>query len=120
VATVDDEESRLRLHVFPLIGHMPVAGVRPRHIRDLVSALKQKTSDATKCKGQKLAPRTVRHIYGLLRRMFKSAVIDEHITASPVTVERGVLPKNVDKDPAWRSTAIFDRSEVVNCRHTFS
>ncbi len=112
VATVDNEESRLVLHVYPLIGDMAIADVRPRHIRDLVNALKQKKSEAKKSRGT-LAPRTVRHIYALLRRFFKSAVIDEHIAASPVLVEKGTLPKNVDKDPAWRSTAIFERNEVV-------
>ena len=113
VASVKDESTRLKLHVYPLIGHMAIAEVRPRHIRDLVNALKQKTSESRKCKGEKLAPRTVRHIYGLLRRMFKSAVIDEHIAASPVVVEKNTLPKNIDKDPAWRSTAIFERDELV-------
>ncbi len=113
VATVDDEESRLTLHVYPLIGHMALADVRPRHVRDLVLALKLKTSDARKCRGARLAPRTVRHVYALVRRLFKSAVIDEHLAASPVVVEKGILPKNVDKDPAWRSTAIYERHELV-------
>lgn len=113
ITTAKDEATRLRLHVFPLIGHMALAEVRPRHIRDLINAIKQKTSDAPKCKGERLAPRTVRLVYATLRLMFKSAVIDEHISASPVIVEKGVLPKNVDKDPEWRSTAIFDREELI-------
>lgn len=113
VATVKDETTRLRLHVFPLIGHMALADVRPRHVRDFVHALKDKTSDSRKCKGEKLAPRTVRHVYALLRIVFKSAVIDEHIAASPVVLEKGVLPKSVDKDPAWRATAIYERDELV-------
>jgi integrase len=113
IATVKDEAARLRLHVYPLIGHMALAEVRPKHIRDLINAVKQKTSDAPKCKGERLAPRTVRLVYATLRLMFKSAVIDEHISASPVIVEKGVLPKNVDKDPEWRSTAIFDREELI-------
>lgn len=113
VATVNDEETRLRLHVLPLIGHMAIADVRPKHIRDLVLALRAKTSDAPKCKDDKLAPRTVLHCFATVRRLFKSAIIDEHIAATPVVVEKGILPKNVDKDPAWRSTAIFDRAELV-------
>jgi hypothetical protein len=36
---------------------MAIAEVRPKHIRDLVNALKHKTSDAPKCKGGPLAPR---------------------------------------------------------------
>lgn len=113
VETWKDEAGRLRLHVVPLIGHMAIADVRPKHIRDLINAIKRKTSDAPKCKDKPLAPRTVRLIFGALRLVFKSAVIDEHIASSPVVIEAGVLPKNVDKDPAWRSTAIFEREELV-------
>jgi integrase len=114
VETWKDEAARLRLHVVPLIGHMAIADVRPKHIRDLINAIKKKTSVAPKCKGEPLAPRTVRLIFSTLRLVFKSAIIDEHISASPVVVEAGVLPKNVDKDPTWRSTAIFERAELVS------
>ncbi len=109
----EEETKQLALHIYPLIGEMAIADVRPRHIRDMVNALKEKRSAAPKAKGEKLAQRTVRHLYALVRRLFKSAVIDEHIAASPVMVEKRTLPKNVDKDPAWRATAIFTREELV-------
>lgn len=109
----EEEAKQLALHIYPLIGEMAIAEVRPRHIRDMVIALKEKKSVARKAKGEKLAPRTVRHLYALVRRLFKSAVIDEHIATNPVMVEKGTLPKNVDKDPAWRATAIFTRDELV-------
>ncbi len=111
-ATAADEATRLRLHVFPLIGHMALADVRPRHVRDLVTAIEAKRSDAPKCKGEPLAPRTIRHVFSTLRLMFNGAVFDEVIAQSPVVLEPGVLPQNVDKDPEWRPTAIFDRAEV--------
>ncbi len=114
VETWKDEAGRLRLHVVPLIGHMAIADVRPKHIRDLINAIKRKTSEAPKCKDKPLAPRTVRLIFATLRLVFKSAIIDEHIIASPVVLEAGVLPKNVDKDPSWRSTAIFERDELIS------
>jgi len=114
VETWKDEATRLRLHVVPLIGHMAIADVRPKHIRDLINAIKKKTSTAPKCKDKPLAPRTVRLIFGTLRLLFKSAIIDEHIAASPVVLEAGVLPKNVDKDPTWRPTAIFEREELIS------
>jgi integrase len=113
VDTWKSEAGRLRLHVVPLLGHMAIAEVRPKHIRDLINAIKRKTSDAPKCKDEPLAPRTVRLIFGVLRLVFKSAIIDEAITTSPVVVEAGVLPRNVDKDPTWRSAAIFERHELV-------
>jgi integrase len=107
------EATHLRLHVLPVIGHLDLASVRPRHVRDLIGHLRDKVGTAPKCKGRTLAPRTVRHVFATLRLLFKSAVIDEHIAATPVVVERGVLPKNVDNVLSWRSTAIFSRRELV-------
>jgi integrase len=117
IETVADEAGRLRNHVFPRIGDLPMRAVRPRHIRDLILDLK-KSNVRKRGRGQgmgtkKIAPRTVRHTYSLLRRMFSAAVIDEVIEASPVIVAKGVLPKNVDKDPAWRATALYERDELV-------
>lgn len=112
-ASYRDDEARFRLHVIPLIGDMALADVRPRHIRDLILALTEKTGTGAKCRNEKLAPRTVRLVFAMLRVMFKSAMIDEHIVASPAVLQKGVLPKNVDKDPTWRSTAIFEREELI-------
>ncbi|TMQ20531.1 MAG: hypothetical protein E6J91_03715, partial [Deltaproteobacteria bacterium] len=117
VETVADEIGRLRNHIFPALGHLKMREVRPRHIRDFIKALKnshlhKRGMGKGYAKG-KMAPRTVRHIYGLLRRMFNAAVVDEVIEANPVTLPPDVLPKNVDKDPAWRATALYERHELV-------
>jgi integrase len=78
--------------------------VRPRHVRDLVLALRQ---------DGKLAPRTIHHVYHLTAGMFRTAVADEVLEATPCVLPgRGVLPKKVDKDPAWRASAIYTREEV--------
>jgi len=82
--------------------------VRPRHIRDLVHALKSKCGP----KKKDLAPRTVRHVYGVLHRMFADAVADEVVLANPCCLKRGDLPEKVDKNPAWRSEAVFSHEEV--------
>lgn len=117
IATAHQDTSRLNHHVLPYIGHMPIADVRPRHIRDLIIALRGK--DKAPGKGHsktknlgKLAPRTIRHVFATLHRMFKSAIIEELIDQNPCVVEKNVLPKNVDKDPSWRATAVFDRGEL--------
>src|SRR5438067_12960432 len=106
-----------RNHVFPRMGDMRMRDVRPKHIRnlmlDLRSANVHRRGTGQGFSTTKIAPRTVRHIYALLRRMFSAAVIDEVIEASPVIVAKGVLPKNVDKDPTWRASAIYDRDELV-------
>jgi integrase len=77
--------------------------VRPSHIAGIVQALKNK---------DELAPRSVRHVYATLHRMFEDAVAEEVIPSNPAKVKRGVLPKKADKDPTWRPTAIFERWEV--------
>jgi integrase len=37
---------------------------------------------------------------------------DELTTTTPCVLRKGVLPKKVDKDPDWRATAIYDRTEI--------
>lgn len=101
--TVNDDRARIENHAMPRIGHLPLADVRPRHLRDLIMELRD---------AGELAPKTIRQVSGVLHTMFKSAVIEELIPTNPVVFERGVLPKLVDKDPTWRAQAIFTRAEV--------
>ena len=109
LASAKDDRTRLTLHAMPRIGDLLMREVRPRHIRELIESLKVPPPDATKT----LAPRTVRHVYGALHSMFASAHAEELVDNNPCVVPRGVLPKNMDKDPTWRSGAIFSRDEVV-------
>jgi hypothetical protein len=101
-ASHKDEDCRLRKHMLPRLGHMLLDEVRPRHIRDFVHDLR---------KGP-LAPRTIYHVYQTTALLFRAAIIDELIDATPCVVARGVLPKKVDKDPSWRNGAIYTREEV--------
>jgi integrase len=103
LASAVDDESRFRLHALPGLGAIKLEDVRPRHIRDLVKKLR---ADG------KLAPRSVRHVYGLLHTMFKDATVDELIDTNPCVLTRGDLPKIVDKDPTWRAGAVFTRGEL--------
>ncbi len=106
--SVDDDESRLRIHAVPALGDMLLREVRPRHVQEFVQGLKAKVGTDKK----QLAPRTVRHVYGALHTMFETAVADELIDANPCVLKRSALPKKVDKNPAWRSGAVFTRGEV--------
>ncbi len=45
--------------------------------------------------------------------MFRTAVAEELLSATPCVLLRGTLPKKVDKDPEWRHTAIFTREELA-------
>jgi integrase len=103
LVSASDEDTRLNRHVLPTLGHMLLADVRPRHIRDLVLELRR---------DGKLAPRTIHHVYHATASMFRDAVADELLLATPCVLRKGVLPKKADKDPAWRDTAVYDRTEV--------
>jgi integrase len=106
LSSADDDEARLK-HARAL-DPLDMADVRPRHIRELVFELKKRIGPE---KGD-LAPRTVRNIYGVLHRMFEDAVAEEVIIANPCVLKRGDLPPKRDKDPAWRSSAVYSRAEV--------
>ena len=97
------ERAKIIKHVLPRIGHMLMSEIKPRHLDDLIEALKAEG---------KLAPRTIRSLSGLLHTMFKRAVKDEALVTNPVMMERGTLPKKVDKDPTWRAEAIYTRTEA--------
>jgi integrase len=109
IASADDDEARVRKHALKVLGPLRLEEVRPQHLRDLVRDLQR-----TKKDGKQLAPRTVLHVYGVLRVMFSDAVTEELIRATPCVLKqrRGELPKKLDKDSTWRSTAVYQRSEV--------
>ena len=100
--SVGDDESRLKKHAMPKLGALLLTEVRPRDVRQLVLDLRRTD----------LAPRTIRHIYFALAGMFKAAEAEELIIRAPVALARGTLPGKIDKDPAWRQSAIFTREEV--------
>src|SRR6266542_3773450 len=105
----DMKTDRGRLvHLSPEFLATPLAKVRPRHVRDDIRRLKAKCGPDP----DQMAPRTVRHIYGTLHTMLADAVGDELIDTNPCLLKRGDLPKKVDKDPTWRSGAVFSKSEV--------
>src|SRR5712664_1178804 len=108
IGTAADEAARLRLHAWPILGHVLLKELRPHHVRDMVRALKLKKSAL----GTPLAPRTIRHVYGHLHAMLHEAVVDELIASNPCALKRGELPAKIDKDPTWRSGAVFTREEV--------
>ncbi len=116
IGTAKDEATRLRLHAWPLIGHVLLKELRPHHVRDMERALRTKKS----ARGTTMAPRTIRHAYGTLHAMLREAVVDEQIASNPCELKRGELPGKVDQDPpgapvlsspAKRSSSSFPMSE---------
>jgi integrase len=65
-------ERALRLHVNPVIGHLPIGAVRPGHMQLLVRQM-----------SAELAPSTVAVTYGFVAAMFTAAVRDRLIGRTP-------------------------------------
>jgi integrase len=103
LVSVEDDETRLRRYVLPLIGTLPACEVRPRHIRDIVTGLRLEG---------RLAPRTQRRVYAAMSGMFRTMVADEVIALSPCHLRRGDLPPDVDSKRFVRSLAIFSLAEA--------
>jgi integrase len=107
LATWSDDEDRLN-HVMPVLGKMPLADIRVRHIQAAMDALREVEEK------KRLAPRTLHHVYGAMRGLFREAMKQELVLGNPciLSVRAGELPKKRDKKPGWRSQAKFSRAEV--------
>src|SRR5262249_27753775 len=92
----------------PELGDLDLGDVQSRHVRAFVLKLRTKTRG----KGEKLAPRTIRKVYGLLSTMFRNAFAHGLIAATPCVRRRGVRPPKADQEPRRRGTAICSRAEV--------
>lgn len=71
-STREQVDGHFRRHVYPTLGEMPIAAIRPSHVQGLVNQL-----------GMKLAPATVEVIYAYLANVFKLAVRDQLIVRTP-------------------------------------
>ena len=127
-----DDRSRLD-HALPHLGHLLLREINPVHIRDMVRALRKgsrrrkrtkkppgEESHASSISGtisppDRLAPRTVRHVFMLVHNIFENAIVEQlttGITSNPVKVKKDELPKKVDADPEWRAQATYTVREV--------
>ena len=103
IGSAKTDRKRLERHAMSHLGMLRMDEVRPRHIRDMVRALKA---------AGELAPRSILHVFRALYTMFENALVDELVTVNPVAVKAGELPKKRDKDPEWRSQATYAVREV--------
>lgn len=81
-STAEGVERMLRLHILPVLGHWPLAGLRRAHIEQWAAALP-------------LAPSSVRTVHRTLSSLLTSAVEDERIPRNPAS--RARLPKVDDE-----------------------
>ncbi|MDB4971314.1 MAG: integrase family protein [Myxococcales bacterium] len=98
-----NDQARLRHHVLPRMGELHLDSVRPRHLVDLVHALRT---------SKKLASKTIYNIYSVLKALFRDAQIADLIVTSPCILTKYQLGEIADKNPEWRPTAIYSRSEL--------
>jgi integrase len=85
-STVEHVESRLRLHIYPAIGHRPLTSIRPTELQALIRS-----------RSEILAPATLESVMVWMQIVFKAAVQDRILTVSPATGLR--LPAAADRDP---------------------
>lgn len=88
----------------PRIGGKFLTDVTKVDMRDLVRELR-KIPD--------MAPRTVLHIYGDCRAMFRDACVEDLIVATPCMLAHHELPPKQDKDSEWRANAVYTHDEVI-------
>ncbi len=82
-STAAQAETYLRLHAYPLLGHRPLGSIRRSEIQAWV-----------RDRSEKLAPGSVEVVYRWVPAIFKAAVGDQLIAASPCS--RIALPKRDD------------------------
>lgn len=99
-----NDRARLRLHVLPLIGALPLDEVRPRHLVEVV--------DRLRAAGR--APRTVRNVYSVVKAMLRDARIADVLTAPDACIlTHRQLGRVRDARPEWRATARFTAEELA-------
>lgn len=101
--TSTNDRGYLNNHILPVFGHRAVGEIRVADVRRWVDDLCQKD----------IAPRTIRHIYAAMRKLYADLLVDEVVDRTPCVLGREHLPPDTDNDPEWRSTAVFGPAEVV-------
>lgn len=84
-STADMVERAFRLHILPVIGHVPLSDARASHVRAWVKGTTEN-----------LAPSTVHLVYSYVRAMFAAAAADKIIAATPCVGIR--LPEIAERD----------------------
>lgn len=99
-----NDEARLRLHVYPVIGAMPLDEVRPRHLVEVVETLRATGH----------APRTIRNVYSVIKAMFRDARIADVLQAQdPCILTHRQLGKVRDSTKFKRAEAVYTADELA-------
>lgn len=98
-----DDFSRLKTHILPAIGALPLGDVRPRHIVALIAQVRDGEA----------APRTVRNVYAVVRALFRDAMIAGLTDVQPCILTHHHLGRIRDAKSEWRATALFSVGELA-------
>lgn len=90
-------ETHLRRHVYPHFGNRRMAAIRPSEVQAWV----------TRLSAGGLAPSTVQVIHGILAAIFKAAIRDRKLAASPCEGTR--LPRKLPREVVPLETAVVER-----------
>ena len=90
------------------LGGRRIDSVTRRDVRELVELLRVET---------RLAPKTVRNVYGTLRTLFRDAVIEEVVSADPCILPRGTLPspRELSQSSSRRSPSVLPERRSSCC-----
>ena len=104
VADWKSDEARLKYHILPAIGALRLDEVRPRHLVEMVRALRI---------AAKLAPKSIYNVYSTVKALFRDARLADLLTGdAPTILTKYQLGEAVDKNPEWRATARYSREEL--------
>lgn len=114
-STAVQAESRLRLHVYPMLGAKPIASIRRPQVQACVNEM-----------AKTLAPTTVEVVYGYIATVMKSAVLDEVIGKTPCVKinlpeisRKKVVPLTVEQvERICRKVPARYRAAVIVCAAT--
>lgn len=96
--SAENDRALVRRHVLgsKWFADLRMSDVRPKHLLELIAELGR---------GQ-LAPKSVSLVLGLVRVMFRDAVIGDVLTASPYVVPRGVLKRSGERRTPYEAAEV--------------
>lgn len=105
--TLERYRDLVRLHINPALGHLRLDRIKPMHVEDCLSRLKECGRLDGKPGG--LAPKTCRHIHTLLHTALRQAVRWQVIAINPVDA---VAPPRVPR-PQVRTASVDDIAKLL-------
>lgn len=100
------ERYRMSKIILPAFGGKPIDSIKQIHVEEWLDRLRVTSSHM----GGMLSPGSIRLLFVSIKAIFKFAIAKGLITYNPCSnVE---TPRQEDKDPMWRSSAIYSREEA--------